>query len=255
MKQFLLILFLSFSVFAISQQEYEPYNDDLKFKIIDDNAILGKETSVKALIIKYTGNSNERIKFSLRNNPQLKEIKLLGSDQEIVNFISELKMTNLTQLLINDYKSENLVIPVFPTLEHLSIRSEKLKSLSMENALLDKLDILSIDTPELTDWKTAKYFPVLGLIDLTAPKLTWFPIENMPAIVQFSYYCSFRELPKNLCTYKELAFISFENYADVKAEACFIEMVKKGNYSNLSVYDKMDGKKLFEVLSKDREEE
>ncbi len=254
MKQTILILILSFSVFVIGQEKYEPYNDDLKFKIIDDNAVLGKETSVKALIIKYTGNSNEKIKSSLRNNLQLKEIKLLGTDQEILNFISELKMTNLTHLLINGYESENLVIPVFPTLEHLSVDSEKLKSLSMENALLDKVEILSMNTPELTDWKTAKYFPVLGLIDLTAPKLTWFPIENMPAIVQFAYYCSFKELPKNLCSYKELAFISFENYVDVKAEECFIEMVKKGNYSNLSVYDKMDGKRLFEVLSKDRED-
>ncbi len=255
MKYHLLILFLSLSVFVMGQLENEPYNDDLKFKIIDNHAILGKETSVKALIIKYTVNSNEKIKFSLRNNPQLKEIKILGADQEIVNFISELKMANLTHLLIHDYKGESLAIPVFPTVEHLSVRSKELKSLSMENAMMDKLDILNIDTPELIDWKTAKRFPVLGLIDLTAPKLTRFPIEDMPAIVQFAYYCSFKELPKNLCSYKELAFISFENYVDVKAEECFIEMVKKGNYSNLSVYDKMDGKKLFEVLSKDREGE
>lgn len=255
MKQRILILLLTFSVSVIAQEEYQPYNEDLKFKVIDENTALGKETSVKALVIKYTGNSDEKIKLSIRNNPQLQEIKLLGASQEIVNFISELKMTNLTHLLIEYYNKETLIIPALPTLEHLAVDSEKLQSLSMENAMLDKLNILSLETPELTDWKTAKHFPTLGLIDLTAPKLTYFPIENMPSIVQFAYYCSFSELPKNLCSYKELVFISFENYVNVKAEECFIQMVKNGNYSNLSIYDKMDGNKLFEVLSKDREEE
>ena len=255
MKQCILILLLTFSVSVIAQEEYQPYNEDLKFKVIDENTALGKETSVKALVIKYTGNSDEKIKLSIRNNPQLQEIKLLGASQEIVNFISELKMTNLTHLLIEYYNKETLIIPALPTLEHLSVDSEKLQSLLMENAMLDKLNILSLETPELTDWRTAKHFPTLGLIDLTAPKLTYFPIENMPSIVQFAYYCSFSELPKNLCSYKELVFISFENYVNVKAEECFIQMVKNGNYSNLSIYDKMDGNKLFEVLSKDREEE
>lgn len=255
MKQCILMLLLTFSVAVIAQEEYQPYNDDLKFKVIDGNTVLGKEASVKALVIKYTMNSDEKIKLSIRNNPQLQEIKLFGASQEIVNFISELKMTNLTHLLLDDYKKQTLIIPAFPTLEHLSVDSEKLQSLSMENALLDKLNILSLETPELTDWKTAKHFPTLGLIDLTAPKLAYFPIESMPSIVQFAYYCSFNELPENLCSYKELVFISFENYVNVKAEDCFIQMVKNGNYSNLSVYDKIDGEKLFEVLSKDREDE
>lgn len=39
MKQCILILLLTFSVSVIAQEEYQPYNEDLKFKVIDENKI------------------------------------------------------------------------------------------------------------------------------------------------------------------------------------------------------------------------
>jgi hypothetical protein len=115
------------------------------------------------------------------------------------------------------------------------------------------LEILEMDAPNLVSWKSETTYPALSLIDLDAPLLTVFPILNMPKINEFSYCCCFKELPKNLCTYKGLEMISFENFCPVKVDKCLVAMVEKGEYSNLTVYDKADGKILIDINSKDKE--
>lgn len=256
MKFKILLYFILFSTILNSQElrEYDlkPYNQDLNFKIIDENDIIEKDDSLEALIIIFKNTFYKNVELSISNNPQLKEIKLFSSSQEMLKFISESKLNKLTHVFFERYEGKTLDVPSFPIIEHLTIQSTELDNLNMINASLDKLDILDIDAPKLTEWSTTNFYPQLGLINLNAPLLENFPIENMPKIVQFSYYCSFKEWPLNLCEYKELSFISFKNYYPLQANKCFKKKIKKSVYSNLTIYDKIDGKVISEILSRDR---
>ena len=252
MKSLLYLISIAFFSLNALCQELKPYNDDLYFKVINENEIVLKVDSLKAIIIVFNNLSEGNAKQSIINNPQLKEIKLISPSQDFIQLISGLKMDSLTHLFIEEYNGSKLILPAFSTLEHLTIRSKNLTTLSMENASLNKLDILDIDAPELIDWKSEKYFPNLGLIELKAPKLDYFPIEQMPNIFQFSFYCSFKNWPTNICSYKELTFISFENYKTINIDKCLKKKIKKGVFSNVTIYDKIDGQKMLEVESRDR---
>jgi hypothetical protein len=253
-----LIFCLVFSKILFSQDldEYDlkPYNDNLNFKILDENEILEKDESIEALILVFNNPIFKNAELSIANNPQLKEIKLFASNQELLKFISDSKLNNLTHLFFEGYDDSILEIPAFPKIEHLTIQSTELVSLKMINASLDKVVVLDIDAVKLADWVTAKSLPNLGLINLKAPLLEVFSIENMPKITQFSYYCSFREMPPNLCKYEELLFISFNNFVPVKVDKCLEKKIKKSVYSNLTVYDKYDGAIISQTLSNDRKE-
>jgi hypothetical protein len=124
----------------------------------------------------------------------------------------------------------------------------------MDKSELDKLDILDIDARKLKNWTTADSIPNLGLIELKAPLIDSFPIVHMPKITQFSYHCSFKELPINLCNYPDLTYISFHNYCPVQIDTCLKKKIKQGVYSNLTVYDQIRGKVLSEIESKDKKE-
>lgn len=256
MKLTTLITFLIISKILFCQElrEYDliPYNEEFNFKILDENDVIEKDDSLEALIIVFKSPVYKNAERSISNNPQLKEIKLFASSQELLKFISESKLHSLTHLFIERYEGASLEIPAFLTVEHLTIQSSVLASLNMTIASLDKLDILDIEAPSLKDWRTAKSYSELGLINLNAPLLEYFPIESMPKISQFSYYSSFKELPINLCNYKDLLFISFTNYVPIQVDKCFKKMIETGVYSNLTIYDKIDGKVISETLSKDR---
>ncbi|MGV3611384.1 MAG: hypothetical protein ACO1N0_10570 [Fluviicola sp.] len=255
MKFILLVLCLFCGCIAFSQDgELTPYNDTYNYEILTNERVLPHTDSLKALIVVFKDQPEENVAKSITNNLQLQEIMLYNSPASFLPLLAGLKLSNLTHLFIYDFEGKELIIPPFPTIEHLQIESGKISTLSMENASLANLDILSIDCPELVNWKTEKVFSKLGLIDLTAPKLTYFPIESIPVIVQFAYYCSFDQLPLNLCSYKELQFISFTNYKPVEIESCFKKMVKNGVYSDITIYDKIDGKVIKTVLSKDHNE-
>lgn len=254
--KFLLVLLLMgcvCSTFA-QQGELTPYHNTYKYEILTNNRVLPHADSLKALIVVFKDQSLENVERSIKNNPQLLEIMLYNPPASFISLLGGLKLENLTHLLIYDFEGKELTLPPFPTIEFLQIESEKISTLLMEKASLGNLDILSMDCPELVKWQTEKVFPKLGLIDLNAPKLTYFPIESIPAIVQFAFYCSFDQLPLNLCSYKELMFISFTNYKPVEIESCFKKMVKKGVYSDITIYDKIDGKVIKTVLSKDHNE-
>ena len=256
MKITILLICLIISNITFSQElsEYDlkPYGDELNFKIIDENEILEKNDSLEAIIIVFNEAIFKNAEISIRNNPQLKQIKLFGSNQAFLKAISDSKLPNLTHLFFERYEDAVLEIPSFPNIEHLKIQSLTLTTLNMASSELNKLDILDIESPQLMNWKTAKFFPQLGLINLNAPLLENFPIENMPSISQFSYYCSFKKWPSNLCNYEELIFISLTNYHPIKVDSCLMKKIKNGVYSNLTIYDGIDGKMISETLSDDQ---
>jgi hypothetical protein len=249
------LLFITLSVVGQLpfKSELRKYNEGLELVILRNGESLTKSDAIGALIIVINNDSIDSAKISIGNNPQLKEIQIYNGNQELLNYIASLQLPNLTHLFYNDFNYPTLDVPKLPTIEHLKIQSSTLVSLNMTNAQLDKLDILDIELPNLTTWKTDKEFPSLGLIELKAPKLNYFPIEQMPQIVQFSYHCSLTSLPLNLCSYPDLNYISFENYGPIKIDSCFKKKVKSSVWSNITVYDKQFGKKIREILSKDRQ--
>lgn len=256
MKLITLITFFIISHISYSQDlgvfDTIPYNDLFKFKLIDENTVVEKDDSLQALIIVFNHQLFENAKRSISNNPQLKEIKIFYGNQEFLEILSNSKLPELTHLFFERFKETVLEVPAFPNIELLTIQSSELVSLNMMNSSLDQLMVLDLQTPELKNWNTAKYFPKLELIDIVAPVLDSFPIESMPNIFQFSYECSFKALPPNICSYSELQHISFNNLVPVQIDKCFEIKVKMAYYSNITVYDRMDGKVIAEILSKDR---
>jgi len=251
MKIVVVFISLLISHAFFSQENLTPYNDDFEFEVMDDDEVIPRNDSLHALIID-AGNSVKNIEISLKNNPQLREVKLMASSQEIVDVFGRVKLDSLFFLLIENYTGTTLNLPIIKSVEFLQIHATELKSLDISKSLLSHLENLEMDAPYLISWKSETTYPALSLLDLDAPLLTVFPILNMPKINEFSYTCSFKELPKNLCTYKELEMISFENFCPVKVDKCLILMVEKGVYSNMTVYDKPDGKILMDINSKDK---
>jgi len=145
-----------------------------------------------------------------------------------------------------------LSLPALKSVTFLQIHATELQLLDMLNCQLFRLENLELETPSLLTWKSEATYPQLALLDLEAPTLHVFPIVHMPKITEFSFSCSFIELPKNLCLYSKLNTIAFENLCPVKVDKCLISMIEKGVYSNLTVYDKPDGKILMDVNSLDK---
>lgn len=234
-----------------SQENLTPYNEDFEFEVMDEDEVISRNDSLHALIID-TGNSVKNIEISLKNNPQLREVKLMSSSQEILDIFGRVKLDSLFFLVIENYTGTTLNLPVIKSVEFLQIHATELKSLDISKSLLSRLEILEMDAPNLVSWKSETTYPALSLIDLDAPLLTVFPILNMPKINEFSYSCCFKELPKNLCLYSKLKTIAFENLCPVKVDKCLISMIEKGVYSNLTVYYKPDGKILVDINSLDK---
>lgn len=244
------------SIFSFGQELNEfdsiPYNKEFNFKLIDEGMIVENDESLECLIIVFHQLNFKNAELSIANNPKLKEIKIFGSNQEFINLVSQLKLDSLTHLFIQNFKEKTLYIPKFSTLEHLSIQSSELIELNMTQSEMVKLYILDIETPKLKEWKSEKSFFNLSLIHLKAELLVYFPIENMPNISQFVYYCSFVDLPFNLCSYKDLKFMSFDNYHPIQIDKCMIKKIKNGVYSNLTIYENIGGKVISEINSKDK---
>ena len=232
-------------------QDLTPYNDDFEFEVMDDDEVIPRNDSLHALIID-AGNSAKNIEISLKNNPQLREVKLMASSQEIVDVFGRVNFDSLFFLLIENYTGTTLDLPVIKSVEFLHLQSTELKSLDITKSQLSRLEILEMDAPNLVSWKSEATYPQLALLDIEAPTLHVFPIMQMPKITEFSFSCSFIELPKNVCLYSKLKTIAFENLCPVKVDKCLISMIEKGVYSNLTVYDKPDGKILVDINSLDK---
>ena len=241
-------IFITHTFFS---QDLTPYNEDFEFEVMDDDEVIPRNDSLQALIID-AGNSVKNIEISLKNNPQLREVKLMASSQEILDVIGRVKLDSLFFLLIENYIGTTLNLPIIKSVEFLQIHATELQLLDMRNSQLFRLENLELEIPSLLTWKSEATYPQLALLDIEAPTLHVFPIMQMPKITEFSFSCSFIELPKNVCLYSKLKTIAFENLCPVKVDKCLIAMVEKGVYSNLTVYDKPDGKILVDINSLDK---
>ena len=251
MKIVVVIISIFISQTFFSQEDLSPYNDDFEFEVMDDDEVIPRNDSLHALIID-AGNSAKNIEISLKNNPQLREVKLMASSQEIVDVFGRVKLDSLFFLLIENYTGTTLNLPVIKSVEFLQIHATELQLLDMRNSQLFRLENLELEIPSLLTWKSEATYPQLALLDIEAPTLHVFPIVQMPKITEFSFSCSFIELPKNVCLYSKLKTIAFENLCPVKVDKCLISMIEKGVYSNLTVYDKPDGKILMDINSLDK---
>ena len=251
MKIVVVFISLLISHAFFSQENLTPYNEDFEFEVMDDDEVIPRNDSFHALIID-AGNSAINIEISLKNNPQLREVKLMASSQEIVDVFGRVNFDSLFFLLIENYTGTTLNLPIIKSVEFLHLQATELKSLDITKSQLSRLEILEMDAPNLVSWKSEAAYPQLALLDLEAPILHVFPIMQMPKITEFSFSCSFIELPKNVCLYSKLKTIAFENLCPVKVDKCLISMIEKGVYSNLTVYDKPDGKILMDINSLDK---
>ena len=251
MKIVVVIISIFITHTFFSQEDLSPYNEDFEFEVMDEDEVISRNDSLHALIID-AGNSVKNIEISLKNNPQLREVKLMSSSQEILDVFGRVKLDSLFFLLIENYTGTTLNLPIIKSVEFLQIHATELQLLDMRNSQLFRLENLELEIPSLLTWKSEATYPQLALLDIEAPTLHVFPIMQMPKITEFSFSCSFTELPKNVCLYSKLKTIAFENLCPVKVDKCLISMIEKGVYSNLTVYDKPDGKILVDINSLDK---
>lgn len=249
----IVVVFISLLIsHTFFSQDLTPYNEDFEFEVMDDDEVIPRNDSLHALIID-AGNSLKNIEISLKNNPQLREVKLMASSQEILDVLGRVKLDSLFFLLIENYTGTTLNLPIIKSVEFLQIHATELQLLDMRNSQLYRLGNLELEIPSLLTWKSEATYPRLTFLDIEAPLLTIFPILKMSNIQEFSFSCSLKELPKNLCSFTKLRTLAFENLCPVKVDKCLISMIEKGVYSNLTVYDKPEGKILMDINSKDKE--
>lgn len=248
---------LTFSCFLLIAQvqgqltkNYMFYNDGLKGQVISNQDSIINDSTLEALAVFFKDSSCTQIATILQYNPGIKELHLMNPPPHFFGVLSVLA-PNLSHLSIKEYSSATLVLHPLPRVEILEIKSSVLTILDMTKAELCQLEILDISAEKLSDWNCVSTLPNLGLIELKAPLLNEFPIYSMPNITQFSFYCSLKKLPSNLCAYSELMYISFENYGKIEVSKCLRKKLRDAVYSNISVYDKIEGKLSFELHSSD----
>ncbi len=250
MKKMLIAIFLtSFTFFSVKSQNLKPYNKGIYFLNISETDSVPYIDSLKILLIEFHANNISLFKEAMENNPQIIEVQMKNPPREAIEILSKLNSKNLTYLFIHEYKGLNLEVPKFSNIILFLIESEELQNLSMLNSRFDSLRILAIDVLNLSIWTTDSVFPSLGLIDLKTINLPAFPITVMPKIRQFTFDCSFDEIPKYLCDCKDLTHISFQNYKFIEIDKCFNKKIKTSVYSNITIFESKNGKKVLEILS------
>lgn len=252
MKSIFSILCLIYASIVLGQERM-PYNDSLYFQVITESTRLQKIDSLQALLIDFGSSSTFDFEYTIRNNPQLKEIQLYKPTQAHIDLLSSIPLPQLKYLFIEGYNAPRLHIPAFPIVEHFHLESKVLQQLNMESAAMDSLNILDVETLSLTEWKAAQTYFKLGLINLKAPQLSVLPFQQLPMLFQCSMYCSFNEFPTVLCNSKELTLFSLTNYKVISVPKCLIRQLKKqGYYSDISLYDSMNGELVKAYFSPDR---
>jgi len=231
-------------------KHFEFYNAELKGQVISNQQSIGNDSTLEALAVFFKDSTCTQIAAILQHNPTIQELHVMNPPPHFFGMLSTLA-PNLSQLFIKEYSNETLVMPSLPKVEILDIKSSDLTVLDMSKSELPLLEILDVSAEKLGKWYSVSILPSLGLIELNAPLLRVFPIDSMPNIVQFSYHCSLVELPANLCDYGALMYISFENYGKIEVSKCLRKKLRDAVYSNISVYDKIDGKLSFELHSSD----
>jgi hypothetical protein len=231
-------------------KNFEFYNAELKGQVISNKQSIGNDSTLEALAVFFKDSACTNVAAILQHNPTIQELHVMNPPPHFFGMLSTLA-PNLIQLFIKEYSNEKLVMPSLTKLEILDIKSSDLTVLDMSKSELPLLEILDVSAEKLSKWYSVSTLLSLGLIELNAPLLQVFPIDSMPNIVQFSYHCSFIELPTNLCVYGALMYISFENYGKIEVSKCLRKKLRDAVYSNISVYDKINGKLSFELHSSD----
>lgn len=251
MKTLILFLAIIASIQLRAQQLF-PYNDELPYKVISSSIEFPTTDSIKALIIKLEGNDLKNFEKTIVNNPQVIEIKLIGTTQQAADILSANASKALTYLFLIDVVGKDFQLKKFPYMEVLSISSFTLIEINMVGSELNNLGIVALQTPKLSIWKTDTLFPELSLVDLLAPELNTFPIKSSPKLFQMVYTCSLNEIPAYLCSCEELKHISFNNTKNITIDPCFIQKLETANYSNITIYENLGGPVKMELLSNDR---
>ena len=112
MKIVVVFISLLISLTFFSQEDLSPYNEDFEFEVMDEDEVISRNDSLHALIID-AGNSVKNIEISLKNTPQLREVKLMSSSQEILDVIGRVKLDSLFFLLIENYHQWQLFLHCF----------------------------------------------------------------------------------------------------------------------------------------------
>jgi hypothetical protein len=123
----IVVLLISFLVFQSHfSQELEPYNEAFQFEVVEGNEVVVHDDSLQALVID-AGNSLKAIEASLRNNPQLQEVKFISASQEVLELLGRLPLDSLFFVVVENYTGTTLNFPLVKSIEFLQIHSETLK--------------------------------------------------------------------------------------------------------------------------------
>lgn len=232
-------------------QEYRPFNQGYHHLVISNLEIINTIDSLQSLIIRFEDGDDNNVEQTLINNPQINELQLYNPPQSFILNLNNLGLNQLEDLLIKEYNDTILVFNKL-SIEVISVRSKMLKEINLKNLDTSSLKLIGIDAKNLVRWEVNDSYPSLGLVDLNAPLLNSFPIINMPVIHQFSFDCSFAEMPKNLCSYSDLKLISLKNNRKIEVSKCIQKKVKNGLFSNVTIKDSIDGKIIHLTESSDR---
>jgi len=243
----LVFLFISFNLFC---QDMNPFDEVHNVKAITENDLLSKDDSLKALEINFHGKYFENAIVSIRNNTQLKGIKLYNPTQEFIINLSYEHLDSLSHLIIEKFEGDSLLVPSFSKLNFFEINSDSLVYLNLSNANLIKLTTLNIDTDILVDLKTDTEYPYLDILNLHTPRLKFFLFENTPNLNYLSLKCSLNRFPTNLCNNDNLIGILIWNYGPIKIDNCLKKKIKVGFESSLIVYKDFNETILEEIYSK-----
>lgn len=254
MKSLLVSLFWFFHApfSLLTAQYFEPFHQQYFTVWITPDQPLRTMEIMQVMMVDLRQTSAFEFRELIRLNPQIIELQLKYPTKKELDFLTEARLPRLTTLFVVGFDADTLQLPALSQLEILSLQSDSLQHLFARSLPYSKLDIWSIEAPRLQEWTTDSLYKSLGLIHLVAPKLSVFPIKAAPSLSQLFCSTSLLELPAFLCHCEELSHISITNHRAVPVDDCFSEKIHQAYYSNLTVYDRPNGKKLLEYLSKDQ---
>lgn len=231
-------------------QNSNPFFEVNLVREVNENDLLAKDDSLKALIININGENYENAINSIINNNQLKGIKVNNPTTEFLSILSNLQPDSLKYLIIENYARDSLILPGFSKLIFFEINSDSLRNLNLSYAKFTKIETLNIDASRLIDLKTETEYPFLDILNLHAPYLIFFPFEKTPKLNYLSLKSSLNEIPTCFCNNDNLIGILIWNYGPIKIDSCLKRKIKFGFESSLIVYKDLNGQILNEIYSK-----
>lgn len=249
MKKFLLLICLF--IFQIGICQDGPFND-YKFISLNHNESINHIDTIEALIYHFSGEECDNFINSINSNPQLKEIQLNNPPERAIQFVlNSDRLIDLNTFFIFGFDNDSLNVSPKMGLKHIWIYSESIKCFQLIGDSLYNLEQLQISMPELTKLKLNEALNKLDYLELIAPKLSFFPINEMQKIGWLTVYCSFSQLPIVFCQLENLQLFTFSNYKEIKLPKCFKKRIKKTHYHNVEIKSSKDGEVIYEKKSKE----